>query len=335
MHWLKRAAALLCCALAAAPPASGQVTGPEDDLVPYAAPQRLVTLPQGRRMNIYCTGSGGPTILLEGGWTATTLWWRQIQARVARTTRVCSYDRAGYGFSDPGPLPRSAAAIADDLDALLKAAGERGPFILVAHSLGGLDARIFADRHPQSVKGLLLIEPAVPDQLVQMGAVSAAYRASMVAMIDAVEACADGVIAGRIGPDTPESRPCIDPPGKSLTPAINAAHRASQLGAGYQRTAASELASLDLSGRQVAASQHSWGAMPLIVMTAGRSNFDPGLPPVEQERLDRRWWELHDAIARLSARGAHRLIADASHFLPKDDPDVVVGAIEELVEQLR
>ena len=82
-----------------------------DDLAVYARAQRLVALPDGRHINLYCTGKGAPTVILEGGWTTTTMWWRTIQARVATTSHVCSYDRAGYGFSDAAALPRSAAAL--------------------------------------------------------------------------------------------------------------------------------------------------------------------------------------------------------------------------------
>ena len=306
-----------------------------DELAVYASPQRLVALPDGRHMNLYCTGKGAPTVILEGGWTTTTMWWRTIQARVATTTRVCSYDRAGYGFSDAAALPRSAAPIAKDLGQLLKAAGERGPYIVVAHSLGGLDARLFAVQHRREMKGMLLIDPTVPGQVQKMGAVSASYEADMNGLIGAVARCSQGIIAGTIKPDTRESRPCVDPASKSLPDTINVAHRAQQLTAGYQHTAASELQSLDLSSREVEAGQRPYGAMPLIVMTAGKSNFNPDLSPADQAKLDATWSRLHQQVARLSTRGQHRTVAEASHFIPKDDPDAVVAAIDELVRGAR
>ena len=310
-----------------------QVAAPVEgaDLAIYARPQRLVALPDGRHMNLYCTGEGRPTVILEGGWTTTTMWWRTIQARVATTTRVCSYDRAGYGFSDEGALPRSAGTIARDLGLLLKAAGERGPYIIVAHSLGGLDARLFAVQHRREVKGMLLVDPTVPRQAEQMSVGLASYRADMEGFTSAVARCSQGIVAGTIKPDTRESRPCVDPVSTSLPQAINSAHRAQQLTAGYQRTAASELQSLAISSRQVEAGQRPYGAMPLIVMTAGKSNFDPDLSPAAQAKLDATWFGLHEQVARLSTRGEHRTVAAASHFIPKDDPDVVVAAIDELV----
>lgn len=321
--------------LASATPA--QVTAPstEGDLAVYARPQKLVALPDGRRMNLYCTGRGAPTVLLEGGWTTTTMWWRAIQARVSSTTRVCSYDRAGYGFSDAGPLPRSAAAMAKDLGLMLNAAGERGPYVVVAHSLGGLDARMFATEHRREVKGMLLIDPTVPGQVARMGAASASYKADMDGLTAAVARCSQGIIAGTIKPDTRESRACVDPESKALPAAINATHRAQQLTVGYQQTAASELQSLDRSSREVEAAQRSYGTMPLIVMTAGKSNFNPDLPQKEQAELDRTWFGLHEQVAKLSRNGQHRVASESSHFIPKDDPDSVVAAIGELVRQAR
>lgn len=312
-------------------PASAAVSA--EALEQFAKPQRLVQLPDGRRMNIRCSGEGPVTVVLEGGWTVTTLWWRDIQAKISATTRVCSYDRAGYGFSDAGPMPRTATAIAKDLDALLKGAGERGPYVMVAHSLGGLNARLFADRHRDAVVGMLLIDPTVPFQVAKMGAVAPSYRADMEGLTRMVTSCGNGVLSGTIKPDTRESRPCVDPASKSLPETVNAAHRAHQLTPAYQRTAASELQSLDASSREVAASQRSYRSMPLIVMTAGKANLNPDLPAKQQAELDATWHGLHAEVTKLSSRGEHRVLPDSSHMIPKDDPNAVVAAIQELVAE--
>ncbi|RYD55271.1 MAG: alpha/beta hydrolase [Sphingomonadales bacterium] len=308
---------------------------PEPDLSVYARPQQLVKLPDGRRMNLYCTGTGAPTVILEGGWTTNTIWWRGIQPRISATTRVCSYDRAGYGFSDAGPMPRTAGAIASDLAALLKAARVEGPYILVAHSLGGLPVRIFADRNMQRVKGMLLIDPSTPHMETRMDAASPGYAAEMSGMVDAVGTCAEGIAAGTLKADNPASRPCVDPPSKTLPAAINDARRAQQLSPGYQRTAASEMRSIELSSKEVDASRRPWGAMPLIVLTAGQSNAGPDVPKDKQAKLDAEWWAMHAEAAKLSTRGEHRLVPASSHFIPKDNPDLVVAAIEELIRAAR
>lgn len=141
---------------------SGCGSGP--DLGATAAPLKpgkLVALPDGRQLNLRCSGGGEPTVILESGFGADSGAWFKVQPRLAQVTRVCSYDRAGAGFSDLGPLPRDGANIARDLDAALRAAGEKGRFIVVGHSAGGLYARLFAARRPRDVAGLILLDPTV------------------------------------------------------------------------------------------------------------------------------------------------------------------------------
>ncbi len=126
-----------------------------------AQPGRLVTLEDGRRINLRCSGRGSPTVLLESGFGGGSGAWGKVQPALARTTRVCSYDRAGSGFSDPGPIPRDGSAIARDLDQALQNAEIEGPFIVVGHSAGGLSARLFAARRPGEVLGLVLVDPTL------------------------------------------------------------------------------------------------------------------------------------------------------------------------------
>jgi len=123
---------------------------------------RSVALEDGRTLFLRCTGRGSPTVLLESGYGATSQAWFAVQPALARTTRVCSYDRAGYGFSPSGPEPRDGASIARDLDAALDAARIEGPFILVGHSAGGLYGRLFAARRAADMQGLILLDPTVP-----------------------------------------------------------------------------------------------------------------------------------------------------------------------------
>ena len=149
--------ALLCLGLAACSDA-GEVRAATD------APGNRVSLPDGRKLNLRCSGRGSPTVLLESGFGADSGAWYKVQPALSRQTRVCAYDRAGYGYSDPGPLPRDGASIARDLDLALQAASIRGPFIVVGHSAGGLYGRIFAARRPGEISGLVLLDPTVERQ---------------------------------------------------------------------------------------------------------------------------------------------------------------------------
>jgi len=130
-----------------------------NDSSAYTRVQRLVDI-GGRKLNLYCTGTGSPTVILEAGGGESSLDWRFVQPQLTKTTRTCSYDRAGYGFSDRGPLPRDASAAVSDLHALVAAAGIPKPFVLVGYSYGELYSRLYADRFLSDLAGLVLVEPA-------------------------------------------------------------------------------------------------------------------------------------------------------------------------------
>lgn len=127
----------------------------EDQL--FHPPGKLVDI-GGYRLHIHCTGSGGPTVVLEYGLEATYLDWYLVQPEVARFARVCTYDRAGYGWSDSSPRPRVPSVMAEELHSLLHNAGLAAPYILVAHSFGSYNALMFAHKFPGEVSGLVLVD---------------------------------------------------------------------------------------------------------------------------------------------------------------------------------
>lgn len=318
-----------------APPAAAVIDAALDI---FATPQRLITLSDGRRMNLHCVGAeaGGPTVILEGGWTAITPSWRKVQVELAKTTRVCSYDRAGYGFSDAGPMPRTALALTQDLEALTKAAGLKAPYVLVAHSLGAFNARLFVDRNRDKVAGLVLVDPATEHQSRRFAAVSAATGKMEAEFEAGVKACSEAVVEGRMTADLPQRGFCIDRPSRSLPPAVNAARLATQQTAGYQRTALSELSNFSgVSTQQIEASRRSWGDLPLIVLTAELAQDNPDLPEAERVALKKTAWELHAPLADLSKRGEHRLVEGSSHFIPSQKPEAVVGAVTDVIAKAR
>jgi pimeloyl-ACP methyl ester carboxylesterase len=112
----------------------------------------------GYRLHIQCVGAGSPTVVLDAGLSGSSLDWSLVQPSLGRTTRVCAYDRAGMGWSDPGPQPRTPRQIADELHTLLTNAGIAGPYVLVGHSLGGKNVRLFALQHPDEVAGMVLVD---------------------------------------------------------------------------------------------------------------------------------------------------------------------------------
>ena len=128
----------------------------EDQSVPVP-PGRLVDV-GGRKLHLYCTGQGSPTVILESGAGSFAIDWALVQPEVARTTRVCSYDRAGYGWSDPGPEEDTVEQATHDLETAMKTAGEHPPYVLVGQSIGGLFVRWYQYEHPQQVAGMVLVD---------------------------------------------------------------------------------------------------------------------------------------------------------------------------------
>src|SRR5689334_11662432 len=121
---------------------------------PYLPPGRLVDV-GGRKLHLDCSGRGSPTVILVAGGAAFAIDWALVRPTVARTTRVCSYDRAGLGWSDPGPAEETVEETIDDLHGLLKAAGEPGPYVLVGASIGGIYIRAYQHQFPTDVAGLV------------------------------------------------------------------------------------------------------------------------------------------------------------------------------------
>src|SRR5256885_2868437 len=118
----------------------------------------------GFKMHIHCTGQGSPTVILESGLGDTYVSWHKVQPQIAKFARVCSYDRAGLGFSDPSSQPRTSKVMAEELHALLTAANVAPPYVLVGHSMGGFNVRLFASLYRSEVVGIVLADSSHPDQ---------------------------------------------------------------------------------------------------------------------------------------------------------------------------
>ncbi len=125
----------------------------------------------GYRLYRHCAGAGQPTVVLDSGMSSTTDSWTEVQPDVARFTRVCAYDRAGLGRSDPGPAPRTSDQMVRELRALLRNAAVPGPYVLVGHSFGGLNAQLYAGRYPGEVAGMVLVDTAHEDHPAWLAAV--------------------------------------------------------------------------------------------------------------------------------------------------------------------
>jgi pimeloyl-ACP methyl ester carboxylesterase len=162
---------------------------PGDEI--YTRPGMLIQA-DGTRLNLYCMGSGSPAVVFDSGWEDWAPVWTIVQPEIAKWTRACSYDRAGAGFSDPGPMPRTSVRIADELHSALYNAGIKGPYILVGHAFGGDNVRTFALRYTADVAGLVLVEADVGGADEHLG--DAGHIASL-------RECRDAIAAGKALPE--------------------------------------------------------------------------------------------------------------------------------------
>lgn len=301
---------------------------PGQDL--YLRPQTVAVLPDGRKLNFYCLGQGSPTAILESGWGTPSFTWAGVQTQFARTTRVCALDRAGYGFSDPGPMPRNSAAAVADLHAALQAARMGPPYILVGHSLAGFDARLYAYDYPREVTGLLLLDPPTEDL----------YRRTREPDedVDLMRKC---MAIGRRGPIVPGAADgCVEDPNKQLSakwsPAIKARAAAEQSRASWFETLLSEdLTMVDRSADELAKARHPLGDIPLIVLQADTDCPTKGPPPKPDAAGDASRCAALDRQAHDAAHGQHRVVAGSRHYIYLDKPQVVEAAFLEVVEGAR
>jgi pimeloyl-ACP methyl ester carboxylesterase len=312
---------------------------------PFPAPGRLVDV-GGWRLHLYCTGEARPsrpTVILESGVGDFSVEWSLVQPGVARFARVCSYDRAGDGWSDLGPHPRTMHQIVYELHTLLDRAGERPPFVLVGHSYGGHLVRLYASTYPKEVAAMALLEPGVDDPVRVIDGQPPVRSSQLVTgqPIPAVQTSnplRDGDLRGNVRAQMAAGARWLatnpnQPPRDKLPPDAQRM-RAWTLGtikhiaAGVNPVEAEELA---LFRAERTRSVHPYGDMPLVVVT--RDLTDVGAPDSSEEKREHR--ADHAAMAALSSRGKLVIATRSGHHVQLDEPQLVITTIRELVEAVR
>ena len=314
-------------------PAATAVAEVEPGYDIYARPGAMVAISPDRRLNLRCTGKGPMTVILESGLGFPSFSWRKVQPVVARTSRVCSYDRAGLGFSDPGPLPRSAAAIVGDLEKLVRNGGLKPPFVLVGSSLGSQPVRLFAFRHLEQVAGIVLVDPYVEGQNRRYAAIEPRFAKEDADYAINERRCLALLERRALTAEMAENQHCIGSADPSFSPTLLRIVRQQRLNPATARTVFSESQSLEtLSEVEIRRETRSLGDMAIIVLTAeaGFADTQPfyQLLLAEQRRL-------HKTLAALSTRGEERLVSGADHVIQASHPMAVVDAIAEIIARAK
>ncbi|WP_340647634.1 alpha/beta hydrolase [Phenylobacterium sp.] len=291
----------------------------------FAKPQHLVKVNRRRRMNIWRSGQGSPTVVLAPGFMAVTADWARVQPALARTAQVVSYDHAGQGFSDPGPLPRSPARTAADLKAALVRDGIEPPYVLVGLSMGSFEVRHFAHQYPGEVVGMVLVDPSFDDMAKRLLKVTPSDQVWIESQFTHLKRCELAAKAGDLRPGTDAYAACVFQPQPDLTEALNKTYHDMSLQASYWRSLASEFS---FAARDKA----DWplADMPLIVLSAGDRERPPR-PPEEVEAIQRVYADAHEQLAALSSRGARRVVPNSKHAIQWDRPQAVIDAVREVI----
>jgi len=285
-----------------------------------------------RRIHIDCRGTGWPTVILEAGAdTSGSALWHPIVQIVSRTTRVCSYDRAGLMWSDPGPLPRDGEAIIADLEKTLSVTNVRGPYVMVGASLGGPLAMLYTKHHPTDVAGVVLVDSAHPEQIERLEAASGVEDDSAPLLFRAIAVLAWTGLPRLLlpAPELPEL--------PDRVAAEVAAYQAPSLSA-----ALDEVVAMPATLQQTRTFR-DLGDRPLVVLSHGKrwsdySEIQQASAGMSQDQFERRegaWAKMQAEQAAWSRDSAHLTLSDSSHVVQLERPDAVITAINEVVAKVR
>jgi len=272
------------------------------ELAETPPPGRLVDI-GGYRLHLWCTGDGAPAVILDNGLGGTSAGWVFVQPEVARFTRVCSYDRAGMGYSDPSPSPRTARRIASELAELLARSGITGPVVLVGASIAGFNVRVFASDHPERAAGLVLV-----DASHEADAHEVPWMARFVPLLSTVGVFR--LLGVSFGGNV-----------ESLPPSVRRYAQATSFRTAGYKAAADEIIHIEESVSEARSSRRKL-PIPVVVVTGARGS-------------DERWRKLQQDLTSLSERGCLMIARQSGHVVQMDEPDVVVDAIRRVVETAR
>ena len=269
------------------------------------------------QLHLHCTGSGVPAVILDSGLGDTYISWRKVQPQIAQFTRVCSYDRAGLGFSYYSRHPSTSKDFAKELHTLLHNAGISAPYVLVGHSMGGFDVRLFTSFYRNDVAGMVLVDASHPEQQKRFPPALNDLDATWLREQEFFEFTMPfGIprLLGFCGHD--------------------AEVRAAECNFHTVREGVAELKSISESAAQ-AATAGSLGDLPLVVLTHDPETPQPDLPEDLVKPANDAWQQMQKELAQLSTRSTQVIAKNSGHYIQLDRPDVVISAVRRVVDQVR
>lgn len=262
----------------------------------------------GYKLHIDCTGAGSPTVVIDAGLGDWSSQWLGVRKLLQDDTRVCAYDRAGYGWSDPGPRPRSSARMVSELHTLLEKAGVPPPYILVGHSFGGFNARLFGSTYADEVAGVVLVDASHPGSMPHRRDENVSDTSPSLSNYM--------MLMEPLPPDIaklpPEAVPAVSD--KLLHTKSLATSRAEYRAMAYSVSQVQQAPGL--------------GDIPLIVISRGIREWGEGPDGAEREQY---WQAQQDELVRLSRVGTRKVALHSGHQIHLDEPELVASSIRELV----
>jgi pimeloyl-ACP methyl ester carboxylesterase len=279
-------------------------------------PGRLVDV-GGYKMHIDCVGEGAPAVILESGLGDTYISWRKVQPEIAKFTRVCSYDRAGLGYSNPTPRPRNSRVIAEQLHGLLGAAAIAPPYVIVGHSMGGFDVRLYASLYRTEVTGIVLVDSSHPDQDARLPPELKNAEGTELRESEFLEFTAPFGLPRLLGL-------CEDDP----------AARAAECNFDSMREGVAEMKAFSKSAAEAAAAG-SLGDLPLAVLSHDPDKPLADLPSDLAKPTNEAWAKMQEDLSHLSTRGRQTIAKGSAHYIQIDRPEVVIAAVRDIAAQGR
>jgi pimeloyl-ACP methyl ester carboxylesterase len=289
----------------------------------YPAPGQLVDV-GGYKLHLNCMGQGSPTIILAAGMGDFSVSWADVQPEVAKFARVCSYDRAGLGWSESSSHPQTASTMVEDLHTLLVNANVQGPYVLVGHSLGGMLTRVYANNYPKDLVGMVLVDALHEERLARLPALmtketqDALGQFRMLGLLNAT-----GIMAL-----APQSIPSM-----GLRDEAYAQWQAILATTGYWETTIDDLSAMAESLAEVRALHiTNLGNLPLRVLSPGRWEVNPSLSDAEDQQIQKEFQAEQAELTALSSDGKQIIVDQSSHFIQREQPDLVIDAIRQVME---